>query len=78
MANIPSGDQRVHRINLVLSEAAFADLTSMAKGQNKTMTEVVRIGLGLAKLHFEESKIGNRLMVVNKDNTAVKEIVLPC
>ena len=41
------------------------------------MTELVRLGLGLARLAVEAEEKGHRLVVVNAEGQPLKEIVLP-
>jgi hypothetical protein len=65
------------RLNLILSDRAFQDLTGIAKKTKRTMTEVVRLGVGLVKLVLEESEKGNKLIITTYDGKALREIVIP-
>ena len=65
------------RVNFVLSEKAHKDLVSLSKHSMRSMTELVRLGLGLVKLALEAQQNGNKLVVTTADGRPVKEIVLP-
>jgi hypothetical protein len=65
------------RVNFVLSEKAHTDLVSLSKHSMRSMTELVRLGLGLVKLALEAQQNGNKLVVTTADGRQVKEIVLP-
>ena len=65
------------RVNFVLSERAYSELASLAKETRRTMTELVRLGLGLVKLAIDAQSNGHRLVVTNAAGEPVKEIVLP-
>jgi hypothetical protein len=41
------------------------------------MTEIVRLGVGLAKIALEAENQGNRLLIANSSGEPIKEIVLP-
>jgi len=66
-----------NRINVVLSDSVHSDLTYLAKSTGRTMTEVIRIGLGLAKLAIEAEKSGNKLLISTGSLMPIKEIVIP-
>jgi hypothetical protein len=65
------------RVNFVLSEKAHSDLVSFAKETRRSMTELVRLGLGLIKIALEAERAGNKLIVTNSTGEPIKEIVLP-
>ena len=65
------------RVNFVLSEKAHTDLVGLSKDSMRSMTELVRLGLGLVKLALEAQQNGNRLVVTTADGRPLKEIVLP-
>ena len=65
------------RVNFVLSERAYSDLVALAKQTNRTMTELVRLGLGLLKIAIDSEHKGHRLIVADHSGQAIKEIVLP-
>jgi hypothetical protein len=65
------------RVNFVLSEKAHTDLVSLSKHSMRSMTELVRLGLGLVKVALEAQQNGNKLVVTTADGRPLKEIVLP-
>ena len=83
MATTPAGTgllQRgsgVRRVNLNLSEKAYNDLHELSAETSRTMTEVIRLGLGLVKLAVTEARTGNKLVVVSQEGRPLKEILLP-
>lgn len=67
----------VKRVNFLLSERAYGELTQLSRRTRRSMTEIVRVGLGLARLALEAEEKGNRLVVVDTEGQPLKEIVLP-
>jgi hypothetical protein len=65
------------RVNFVLSEKAHSDLIILADSTHRSMTDVVRLGLGLVKIALEAAKNGQRLVVTGPEGQPIKEIVLP-
>ena len=65
------------RVNFILSEKSHADLAALAESTHRSMTDVVRLGLGLVKIALEASKNGYHLVVTNTEGQPIKEIVLP-
>lgn len=71
------------RLNLILSERAYEDLATIAAENRRSMTEIVRVGLGLVRYALEAERNGHRLIVArnskngNESVEAIKELVLP-
>jgi hypothetical protein len=65
------------RVNFILSEKAHSELAALSKQTMRSMTELVRLGLGLAKIALEAESKGQRLIVTTAEGDPVKEIVLP-
>lgn len=65
------------KVNFVLSERAYTDLVNLSKETMRSMTELVRLGLGLVKIVIEAERRGQRLIVTTADGEPIKEIVLP-
>jgi len=65
------------RVNFVLSGKAHSELVTMAKRNRRSMTELVRLGLGLVKIALEVEQNGHKLIVTTADGQPLKEIVLP-
>jgi hypothetical protein len=75
LTDSPSAEAK--RVNFLLSERAYADLAALSKRTRRSMTELVRLGLGLAKLALEAEEKGNRLVITTADGNPLKELVLP-
>ena len=67
----------VKRLSFILSESAFSELQALADQSQKSMTELVRYGIGLMRVAEDAKRQKLRLMVVDSDNKAVREIVIP-
>jgi hypothetical protein len=67
----------VKRVNFILSDRAHSELVILSKETNRSMTELVRLGLGLVKIALEAARDGNRIVVTTQDGHPVKEIVIP-
>jgi hypothetical protein len=65
------------RLNFNVSEKAYNELASLAKKTHRSMTEIVRLGVGLAKIILEAEEQGGRLIITNSKGDPIKEIVLP-
>ena len=70
-------ETKSRRLNLVLAESVYGDLVELAQMRRSTMTEVIRLALGLVKVVLQEAQQGNRIVVVKPDGTVPKELVLP-
>ena len=64
------------RLNINLPPTAYNMLSELASRKGRTMTDVVKIGLSLAKVAMETENEGNKLAVVNPQGKVLKEIVL--
>ena len=65
------------RVNFVLSEKAYTELAALSRRTGRSMTELVRLGLALAKIAIEAELEGRKLIVTTTDGNPLKEIVLP-
>jgi hypothetical protein len=65
------------RLNLILSTGVYADLSKMAKQRRTTMTEIVRLALGLIKVVINETSQGHKLVVAKANGDVLKELILP-
>ncbi len=64
------------RINLNLSTKSYQDLQHLADTTGRTMTDIVRFGLAVAKLYLEETRKGKKF-VIAKNGKAETEIKFP-
>lgn len=71
-----SASPATRRLNINLPEELFLELERLAKGSNRTMTEIVRTSLGLVRVAIEEERRGNKMAVVTAEGDIRKEIVL--
>jgi len=67
----------IRRLNINLAEKAFDDLQALARNTKRSMTELVRLGLGLIKIATEQTAKGHRLVITSADGKVLKEIVIP-
>ena len=66
------------RLSISLPEGDYVSLKELADESHRSMTDVIRTALGLAKIALEEEKKNRRMAVVEKDTEKVlKEILLP-
>lgn len=65
------------RLNFNVSEKAYNELNLLARTTHRSMTEIVRLGVGLAKITLEAEQQGGRLVIANSKGDPIKEIVLP-
>jgi hypothetical protein len=65
------------RLNINLSEALFDELQALARQTRRSMTELIRLAIGLVKIAIQESGRGNKLVVTSPDGTVLKQLVLP-
>jgi len=65
------------RINFYLSDKSHADLSNLSKETKRSMTELVRLGVGLMKVALEADRNGDKLLVVTKEGQTRCELVLP-
>lgn len=67
---------KVKRLNINLPEKTFNDLERLADESGRTMTEVVRLAIGLVQVAIDEERHGRKLAVVDPNGKLLKEIVL--
>jgi hypothetical protein len=70
-------ERSVRRLSLNLSSQAYDQLNALALESRTSMTDIVRLALGLARIAIQEGRRGNKLVVSNPDGQAIKELVLP-
>ncbi len=65
------------RLSINLPADVFDELATLAEDSGRTMKEVIRIALGLAKVAIEETNGGNRIFIGTADGKILKQLVLP-
>ena len=69
--------QAVKRLNFLVSEDTYSDLITLSKQHNRSLTELIKLGLGLVRLALDAKQNGQRLVVLSADGHPHREIVLP-
>ena len=64
------------RLSINLPAETYEALQMLALDSGQSMTQVVRNGLGLARLAREELKNSRSLAIVDRDGKVLKEIVV--
>src|ERR1044072_757584 len=75
--NVTALTTKTKRLNVNLPEPVFNELDKIAKESGRTMTDVVRIALGLVATALSEEKVGHKLAVLEPNGKVLKELVLP-
>jgi len=65
------------RLNINLPPQVAEDLQRIAASSGRSMTEVVRMALGLVKIAQEVTDHDQKLVVADSSGKPLKEIVLP-
>jgi len=65
------------RLNFNISERAHAELNALAQNTHRSMTDIVRLGVGLAKIALEAEQKGQRLVIASSNGEPLKEILIP-
>lgn len=67
----------VRKLGLSLGVPVFEEFSQLAQERKSTLSQVVRLALGLGRVALTELKKGNRLLIVSAEGAALKELVLP-
>jgi hypothetical protein len=65
------------RLNFAISDRARAELEAIAREHDRTMTDVIRLGISLAKIALGASSRGEKILIAREDGEPVRELVLP-
>jgi len=65
----------MHRLNVHIPEILFRDLERLSEEEGRTMTEIIRLGLGLAHLATTEKKKGGTLAIIDHDGVVHKVVL---
>jgi len=65
------------RLSINLSGQAREELEALSKKHSRSMTELMRLGLGVVKLLLQEAEQNHKIIVTTANGTPIKEIVLP-
>ena len=65
------------RLNFIVSERAHSELAALSQSTHRSMTEIIRLGVGLAKIALEAEEKGQKLVVASSTGEPLREIVIP-
>ena len=65
------------RLNVNLPIEIFDELKGLADSSGRSLTELVRLALGLASVAITEQRRGNTVAVLAPGGEPIKELVLP-
>lgn len=68
--------KRSHRLNINLPHESYEQLKTLAEESHRSMTEVIRTGLGLVKIALQAEQ-QQQSMAVSDNGQIVKEILIP-
>lgn len=79
LQNLSEGKNGVQsrKLTINLPESTFRELQELSARSQRSMTEIVRAGFGLAKIAFDEQSRQNKLSVTNSEGKTIKDIVIP-
>jgi hypothetical protein len=72
-ANVPE----LHRLHIILPARTFAEASALARKRHCSMTELVRLGLGLARIAADVQARHQKLVITDKDGKQLKELIFP-
>ncbi|HEX8173422.1 MAG TPA: hypothetical protein VF824_23000 [Thermoanaerobaculia bacterium] len=67
----------LRRLNLNLPVTLYEDLSELAESQGKSMTEIVRTGLGLAHIAYTQLGKQRKLLIADTNGNTIREIFIP-
>jgi hypothetical protein len=65
------------RLNHIVPEKLYHQIMELSAETRLDLTDLVRLGLGLAMVTIREAQKGHKLIVTDFDGTPIKELVLP-
>jgi hypothetical protein len=68
---------RDRRLSLNLASSVYDELSALADDRRTSMTEIVRLALGVIRVIIKEVKQNHKIIVADQDGNALKELVLP-
>jgi len=67
----------MRRLNVNLPEGVHEELRILAERSGRSMTDIVRTGLGLVRVAFAEAERSNTLAVADSEGKLIKHLILP-
>lgn len=68
---------KARRLNHIIPEKLYKQISELSDETRLDLTDITRLGLGLAMLVIREAQKGNKIIVTDADGVPLKEIVLP-
>jgi len=65
------------KLNFNVTDQAHRDLAALARLTGRSMTEIIRLGIALARIVLEGQRCGQHFVVTDNQGKALKELVLP-
>jgi hypothetical protein len=65
------------RLSINLPATVFGELRDLSEASHRSMTELVRVAFALAKVAYDETERGNKLVVTDDTGRTLKELVIP-
>jgi hypothetical protein len=65
------------RLSINLPATVFDELRNLSEASHRSMTELVRVAFALAKVAYDETERGNKLVVTDNRGRTLKELVIP-
>lgn len=73
----PDAGLVMRRLNVNLPEPVYVELQSLAKESGRSITDLMRMALGLVKIAVEETNRGNALFVGTRNGEPIKQLLIP-
>lgn len=73
----PNATKTGRRLSLNLADSVYEEVALLAKERRTTMTEIIRLALGVIRVVIREAKHNHKLIIADHDGKALKELVLP-
>src|SRR5687767_5899064 len=72
----PGRTPPVRKLNCNIPEKMYEELASSAREHNRSMTEIIRIGINLAQAALDAKRDGNHLVLHSAEGKPIKEFVV--
>lgn len=76
-AQLAAVPKDIKRLNVNLPTPVFRELEEIADSTGRSLTEIVRLGLGLVAIATDAEKSGHRLVVADRNGGMLRELILP-
>ena len=73
----PREKEDLKKLTLKFSGKAYAEFQELSKRHRRSMTELIRLGVGVVKILLEAAEQNHKVIVATADGKTLKEIVLP-